>query len=51
MGKFCEENDFIIVMISHIDSQIEFADKIYYLNDGVISTSETSAPLDKTSVS
>ena len=51
MGKFCEENDFIIVMISHIDSQIEFADKVYYLNDGVISTSETSAPLDKTSVS
>ena len=37
MKKFCDENDFIIVMISHIDSQIEYADKIYYLNDGVIS--------------
>ncbi len=37
MKKFCEENDFIIVMISHIDNQIEHADKIYYLNDGVIS--------------
>ena len=35
--KFCEENDFIIVMISHIDNQIEHADKVYYLNDGVIS--------------
>ena len=35
--KFCEDNDFIIVMISHIDNQIEHADKIYYLNDGVIS--------------
>ena len=34
--KFCEENDFIIVMISHIDNQIEHADKVYYLNDGVI---------------
>ena len=37
MKKFCEENDFIIVMISHIDNQIEHADKVYYLNDGVIS--------------
>ena len=35
--KFCEEHNFIIVMISHIDNQIEQADKIYYLNDGVIS--------------
>lgn len=34
--KFCEENDFIIVMISHIDNQIERADKVYFLNDGVI---------------
>lgn len=34
--KFCEDNDFIIVMISHIDNQIEHADKVYYLNDGVI---------------
>ena len=38
--KFCEDNDFIIVMISHIDNQIEHADKVYYLNDGVI-TEET----------
>lgn len=37
MKKFCEEHDFIVVMISHIDNQIENADKIYYLNDGVIS--------------
>lgn len=36
MKKFCQENDFIIVMISHIGNQIEHADKIYYLNDGVI---------------
>lgn len=36
VDKFCEENDFIIVMISHIDNQIEHADKVYYLNDGVI---------------
>lgn len=35
--RFCEENDFIIVMISHIDNQIEHADRVYYLNDGVIS--------------
>ena len=35
--KFCEDNDFIIVMISHVDSQIEHAGKVYYLNDGVIS--------------
>ena len=35
--KFCEENDFIIVMISHIENQIEHADKVYYLNDGIIS--------------
>lgn len=35
--KFCEENDFIIVMISHIDNQIEHAKEVYYLNDGVIS--------------
>ena len=34
--RFCEENDFIIVMISHISNQIEHADKVYYLNDGVI---------------
>ena len=37
MKRFCEENDFIIVMISHIANQIEHADKIYYINDGVIS--------------
>ena len=37
IDKFCEDNDFIIVMISHIDNQIEHADKVYYLNDGVIS--------------
>lgn len=36
MKRFCEENDFIVVMISHIDNQIEHADKIYYINDGVI---------------
>lgn len=35
--KFCEDNDFIIVLISHIDNQIEHANKVYYLNDGVIS--------------
>ena len=34
--EFCKRNDFIIVMISHIDSQIEHADKLYYINDGVI---------------
>lgn len=37
MKKFCVEHDFIVVMISHIDNQIEHADKIYYLNDGIIS--------------
>lgn len=37
IDKFCEDNDFIIVMISHIDNQIEHADKVYYLNDGIIS--------------
>ena len=37
MKKFCEEHDFIVVMISHIENQIEQSDKIYYLNDGVIS--------------
>ena len=36
IDKFCEDTDFIIVMISHIDNQIEHADKVYYLNDGVI---------------
>ena len=36
IDKFCEDNDFIIAMISHIDNQIEHADKVYYLNDGVI---------------
>ena len=36
MKRFCEENDFIIVMISHIANQIEHADKVYYVNDGVI---------------
>lgn len=36
MERFCEENDFIIVMISHIDNQIANANKVYYLNDGVI---------------
>ena len=40
IDKFCEENDFIIVMISHIDNQIEHADKVYYLNDGVITEGE-----------
>ena len=40
--KFCEDNDFIIVMISHIDNQIEHADKVYFLNDGVISEEETN---------
>lgn len=37
MKRFCEENDFIIVMISHVANQIEHADKVYYINDGVIS--------------
>ena len=41
MKKFCEEHDFIVVMISHIENQIEQADKIYYLNDGVISQEDT----------
>ena len=36
MSKFCKEHDFIVVMISHIDNQIEQADRIYYINDGVI---------------
>lgn len=40
VDKFCEDNDFIIVMISHIDNQIEHADKVYYLNDGVITEGE-----------
>ena len=40
IDKFCEENDFIIIMISHIDNQIEHADKVYYLNDGVITEGE-----------
>ena len=34
--KFCQDNDFILVLISHIDNQIEHADKVYYINDGVI---------------
>lgn len=38
--RFCEENDFIIVMISHIDNQIERANRIYYINDGVITEGE-----------
>ena len=46
--KFCEENDFIIVMISHVDNQIEHADKVYYINDGVI-TEEVDNILSKTS--
>lgn len=37
MKRFCQEKGFIIVMISHIDNQIEHADKVYFLNDGVIS--------------
>ena len=41
--KFCEENDFIIVMISHIENQIEHADKVYYLNDGIISESASES--------
>ena len=40
IDKFCEDNNFIIVMISHIDNQIEHANKVYYLNDGVISEEE-----------
>jgi ABC-type Na+ transport system ATPase subunit NatA len=44
--KFCEDNDFIIVLISHIDNQIEHANKVYYLNDGVIS--EESIDLTET---
>lgn len=42
IDKFCEDNDFIIVMISHIDNQIEHADKVYYLNDGVITEGEVT---------
>lgn len=41
--KFCDDNDFIIIMISHIDNQIEHARKVYYLNDGVI-TEESAKP-------
>ena len=37
MSRFCKEHDFIVVMISHIDNQIEQADRVYYINDGVIS--------------
>lgn len=44
MKKFCEEHDFIVVMISHIENQIEQADKIYYLNDGVISEVDETKP-------
>ena len=40
--KFCEDNDFIIVMISHIDNQIEHANKVYYLNDGVITEEQSN---------
>ena len=40
--SFCTQNDFIIVMISHIDNQIEHADKVYYLNDGVITEGEVT---------
>ena len=36
MESFCSQNNFIIIMISHVDNQIEHADKVYYLNDGVI---------------
>ena len=41
MKRFCEEHDFIVVMISHIENQIEQADKLYYINDGVISEQAT----------
>lgn len=47
MKKFCEENDFIIVMISHISNQIEHADKVYYLNDGVITEEVLDTPSEK----
>lgn len=47
--KFCDDNDFIIVMISHIDNQIEHARKVYYINDGVISE-ETSEPQNLTEI-
>ena len=47
--KFCDDNDFIIVMISHIDNQIEHARKVYYLNDGVISE-ETVEPKNLTEI-
>ena len=40
MKKFCEDKGFIIVMISHIENQIEHADRVYFLNDGVISGQE-----------
>ena len=47
--RFCEENDFIIVMISHVGNQIEHADKVYYINDGVITEEkETDNILAKT---
>jgi hypothetical protein len=46
--KFCEENDFIIVMISHVDNQIEHADKVYYINDGVITEESSDNILSKT---
>ena len=47
VDKFCEDNDFIIVMISHIDNQIEHADKVYYLNDGVITEEVENLTLSK----
>lgn len=46
--KFCEENDFIIVMISHVDNQIEHADRVYYINDGVITEESSDNILSKT---
>ena len=48
--KFCEENDFIIVMISHVDNQIEHADKVYYINDGVITEESSDNMLSKTAL-
>lgn len=45
--KFCEENDFIIVMISHVGNQIEHADKVYYVNDGVITEENSDNILTK----
>jgi ABC-type lipoprotein export system ATPase subunit len=40
MSRMCSEKDFTIVIVTHDERFMEFADKTYLINDGFVSVIE-----------